>query len=492
MSRRIYLPELESINIKNYTLYPNGLDYTYDFVKGVNLVLGGNGMGKTTFVNIIKFGLIGLYKKAKNFTRTYKDRAIVKRLLYPDDYFRARKDDSVPVNGEATVTLRFKIQEYNFEVCRSLDTGQLLSVLINEECLAGQIIDECRYEGLIEKEQQQFLLYVYEQKIKYYSNLTFDDLIFFVNEILFFGENHSTVLWNEGIDGRTDVQNELFNKYFNEPDLDEERQELLRQARYYDSLSRHRSEDMRVITKLIEKISSINKGGAESPSPSANIVALKNQVEKISEELSSVRDRQVSLNNAMSILQGEINRSSMQASKLDEEKKRIEREMNASLWETLHPQYDIFVRNIQMNHLCPMCSQESKSLLEKVNESPMFCFSCGNEIHQVANMELTAKYKSVISERKSIYQGIASKQHQIHAIEERLSQLDKDFREKDLQRRTLQQQLRELEYQRSILPEPDKLQSLDDERNRLAKEKEENQKKSSVCARKAQALTDRI
>ena len=492
MSRRIYLPELESINIKNYTLYPNGLDYTYDFVKGVNLVLGGNGMGKTTFVNIIKFGLIGLYKKAKNFTRTYKDRAIVKRLLYPDDYFRARKDDSVPVNGEATVTLRFKIHEYNFEVCRSLDTGQLLSVLINEECLAGQIIDECRYEGLNEKEQQQFLLYAYEQKIKYYSNLTFDDLIFFVNEILFFGENHSTVLWNEGIDGRTDVQNELFNKYFNEPDLDEERQELLRQARYYDSLSRHRSEDMRVITKLIEKISSIAKGGAESPSPSVNIVTLKNQIEKIGEELSSVHDRQVCLNNEISILQGEINRSSMQATKLDEEKKRIEREMNASLWESLHPLYDTFIRNIQLNHLCPMCSQESMYLLEKVNESPMHCFSCGNEIHQVANEELAAKYKSVTSEHKNIYQSIANKQHKIHAIEDILSQLDKDFREKDLQRRRLQQQLRELEYQRSILPEPDKLQSLDDERNRLAKEKEENQKKSATCAKKAQALTDRI
>ena len=492
MSRRIYLPELESINIKNYTLYPNGLDYTYNFVKGVNLVLGGNGMGKTTFVNIIKFGLIGLYKKAKNFTRTYKDRAIVKRLLYPGDYFRARKDDSVPVNGESTVTLRFRIKEYNFEVCRSLDTGQLLSVLINEECLIGQIIDEYSYEGLSEKEQQQFLLYEYEQKIKHHSNLTFDDLIFFVNEILFFGENHSTVLWNEGIDGRTDVQTELFNKYFNEPDLDEERQEMLRQARYYDSLSRHRSEDMRVITKLIEKINRSAQDVAESPSPSANIVALRNQIEKIGEELSSVHDRQVYLNNEISILHGEINRSSILATRLDEEKKRIEREMNASLWETLHPLYDTFIRNIQLNHLCPMCSQESESLLEKINESPMHCFSCGNEIHQVANVELTAKYKRVISEHKNIYQSIVNKQHKIHAIEDVLSQLDKDFREKDLQRRTLQQQLRELEYQRSMLPEPDKLQSLDDERNRLAKEKEENQKKSATCAKKAQALTDRI
>ena len=36
MSRQIYLPELLSINIKNYTLYPNGLDYTLP-IGGINL-----------------------------------------------------------------------------------------------------------------------------------------------------------------------------------------------------------------------------------------------------------------------------------------------------------------------------------------------------------------------------------------------------------------------------------------------------------------------
>ena len=492
MSRRIYLPELKRIHIKNYTLYPNGLDYSYDFVKGVNLILGGNGMGKTTFVNIIKFALIGLYKKAKNLTRTYKDRAIVKRLLYPEDYFQARKDDSVPVDGDATVTLNFRIREDDFEVCRSLDTGRLLSGQINGEHLAGEIIDEYHYEELDEDKQQQFLLYQYEQKIQHYSKLTFDDLIFFVNEILFFGESHSTVLWNEGVDGRMDVQNELFNKYFNEPDLDEERQEMQRQARYYDSLARHRSEDMRVITKLIEKINRNTYDGVGYPSPSANIVALKNQIENLGDELSSIRNRQTSLNNEMSILQGEINRCSIQAAELDEAKKRLEREMNASLWETLHPQYDVFVRNIQMNHLCPMCSQESEFLFEKVNESPTNCFACGNKINQTTNAELTDKYKSVASEHKSIYQSIANRQHKICAIEDSLLRLDKDFQEKDFQRRTLQQQLRELEYQRSLLPEPDKLQSLDDERNQLAKEKAENQKRSAECAKRAQELTYRI
>jgi len=62
MSRQIYLPELLSINIKNYTLYPNGLDYTFDFVKGVNLVLGGNGMGKLLLSTLFDMQFLGYTK----------------------------------------------------------------------------------------------------------------------------------------------------------------------------------------------------------------------------------------------------------------------------------------------------------------------------------------------------------------------------------------------------------------------------------------------
>lgn len=492
MSRQIFLPELLSINVQNYTLYPNGLDYTYDFVKGVNLILGGNGMGKTTFVNIIRFALIGLYKKALDLDRTYKDRAIVKRLLYPSNFFSSRGDESILIQSEAKVIVRFAIKDVLFKVCRSLETGQMLSATINGASLGGDILSEERYERLEESEKGRYLLNAYEKKIEEYSNLTFDDLIFFVNEILFFGESHNTVLWNNGVDGKTDVQYELFNKYFSEPALDRERQEMQRQAKYFDSLSRHRSEDMRVLNKLVAKINTISSDSKETVSPTIDIMALKTKIEAIGEDLAAIRSKQESLNNEMSILQGEINRSSMQASKLDEDKKRIEREMNASLWETLHPQYDIFVKNIQMNHLCPMCSQEAEQLLELVNDASTHCFMCGNDIHQSSNEELVTHYKAVTLEHKNIYQSIATKQLKIRALEDSLIQLDKDFREKDLQRRTLQQQLREMEYRRTSSPEPDKLQALDDERNRLEAEKSDFQRKSAECEEKVKELTSRI
>lgn len=492
MSRQIYLPELLSINIKNYTLYPNGLDYTYDFVKGINLVLGGNGMGKTTFVNIIKFGLIGLYRKAKDLTRTYKERAIVRRLLYPTDYFSARKDDTVQVHGEAMTTLCFKVQGVCFVVERSLEDGTLRSVSIDGKSLEGTIIAEDRYERLDEQFQQSYLLYKYEEMIEQYCNLTFDDLIFFVNEILFFGENHTTVLWNDGIDGRTDVQTELFNKYFNEPQLDRERQEMQRQAKYYDSLARHKSEDMRVITKLLDKIKASNSDSATQDSPSVDIIELKSRIEAAAEEMASIQKNQSDMSREIGILQGEINRDSLQANKLDKEKRQIEKEMNASMWETLHPMYNAFVKNIQLNHLCPICSQEAEDLVARVNETPARCFVCGRDIHQTSNEGLSVKYREIAAAHKNLYQGIATKQRRIKAIEENQSLLDNDYREKDLQRRTLLQQLREQEYKRSGSTEPDKLQTLDDEYNKYAQEKAEYQRQSEEYGRKAMELTTRI
>ena len=108
------------------------------------------------------------------------------------------------------------------------------------------------------------------------------------------------------------------------------------------------------------------------------------------------------------------------------------------------------------------------------------------------NEGLSAKYRAIVSAHKAIYQGIANKQRKIKAIEETQSRFDNDYREKDLYRRTLLQQLREQEYRRAGSSEPDKLQALDDEYNKYAREKAEYQKQSEEYESKALELTSRI
>lgn len=494
MSRQIYLPELLSINIKNYTLYPNGLDYTFDFVKGVNLILGGNGMGKTTFVNIIRFGLIGLYKKQRDYTRTYKDKAIIKRQLYPWDFFSARKDERIIIKDEAMVILSFKFNNTKFEVRRSLESGELLSVFVDGDALTGKILSEDKYEKLGKEAQSEYLLYSYELAVLHFSNLSFDDLIFFVNEILFFGESHKTVLWNDGLEGRYDVQNELFNKYFNEPNLDVERQEAQRQARYYDSLSRHKSEDMRVITNLLNKLSrdkenvGVNKGNRNED----DIIRLNNQLLEIKSLLEKVHASRNVISQDISQLQGEINSTSLKAAEVDKEKNQVEKALNTKLWEQLNPQYDVYMKNIQLNHLCPMCNQPDEELVRKAEQETTRCFACNNEIHLTEDKELTLRYKEILSIQKGLYQSIANKQRKIKALETEIEELDHEFKNIDLKRRTIQQQIRELEYKSATTGQPVKLQALYDEYEKYSKEKEEYQKESVKYQTLEQSLTKQI
>ncbi|WP_372935890.1 AAA family ATPase [Mariniphaga sediminis] len=73
---RDYYLVVDLFEYLNFTLYPNGLNFKYDFVNGVNLIVGGNRMGKTTFVNIIKYAIIGHYKEGYDFTRTHLGRKI--------------------------------------------------------------------------------------------------------------------------------------------------------------------------------------------------------------------------------------------------------------------------------------------------------------------------------------------------------------------------------------------------------------------------------
>ena len=45
---KIYLPTLKRVKISNYSLFRKDIDY--EFILGLNLIIGGNGIGKTTFI----------------------------------------------------------------------------------------------------------------------------------------------------------------------------------------------------------------------------------------------------------------------------------------------------------------------------------------------------------------------------------------------------------------------------------------------------------
>ena len=118
MNNAIYLPRLRHLEIVNYSLYNQ--DIKFDFIDGVNLIIGGNGVGKTTFINIIKYALIGLYKKDL-VVRNYQGEKRLSRGVYKNGnmYFRNRTKNT-DADAKAYVKLEFDINDITFVVTRSL------------------------------------------------------------------------------------------------------------------------------------------------------------------------------------------------------------------------------------------------------------------------------------------------------------------------------------------------------------------------------------
>ncbi|MBD98953.1 MAG: AAA family ATPase [Verrucomicrobia bacterium] len=493
----IYLPSLKKLRLKNFTLYPNGLDFEYDFINGVNLIIGGNGMGKTTLINIIKYSIIGNYKKAFDLYRTYQDRKIEGRKSHSIDYFKNRLDSSFQVEGEPSVSIEFSINKTEFIVERTLSELSLSAVKIKSgkdiTVLEGDIIPQYKYDNLEPSSRAKHLYYNYEQAISKASNISFDDLIFFVNEILFFGEDHRTILWNDGYSG-FDVQNELFNKYFNEPKLDLERQEAERQAKYMDSLSRHRSEDIKAIRKILDKIENKNKD-KEEQSLEENRVKLVDKVESLDKKILNLKTIIESSELKVKTLNNQLNELSLKESGILRSKKAIEKKINEGKWLKQHEDYSLHYQNIVTNGLCPMCSNEleEKFISETLNSSNQ-CFLCNNQILQPNKEEEENELKIQDNLLRDAYTQIGNTQKLLIEEENRLNDHDKVFKDLTNSKRQASSNLRDVEYELSQLnPESkNKLQEFYDEIAELEKLKNDYAEKSKDERSKANEISKRI
>ena len=489
--RQIYLPNLKKIRIQNFSLYPNGLDFQYDFINGVNLIIGGNGMGKTTFVNIIKYAVIGHYKKRYGFTRTYKDRKIEKRISYPPEYYKNREDKAINLEAKSTVTIEFKIDKDYFVVERFLGDLYLKSVLVNDKKLHGDLIRQDKYDQLKDNKKIAYLYHKYEQKVSAASNIAFDDLIFFVNEILFFGEEHKTILWDED---NSNVQGELFSKYFNEPNLDRKRQEADREAQYYDSLARHRSEDMRAINKVLKQIEEKNSEIVEEKSLERQLLELRKQVENLENQIDLKQDERRRVEDQISRLNNRLNVLSKEENELDENKKILEHKILGSKWRKLHKNYDAYFQSIKLNEICPMCNQDlHDDFVQKRVLFPDNCYLCSQKIEQMDSGKFTKQYEDLHNQLSERYSMVIHTQQELEQKEKFINGLDLEFRELASHKRELQIELRLLEYnsQKSETP-TNELQAFYDEIEDLQKQKKILQEKSRKERKKFDDISEKI
>ena len=126
-----------------------------------------------------------------------------------------------------------------------------------------------------------------------------------------------------------------------------------------------------------------------------------------------------------------------------------------------------------------MCNQPNDEFVEKVANNSDCCFACNSSINEntEADTILKKRFDEISTHRKTLYQSINSKKRSIQNIEQQIINLDAEFAKIELERRTIQQQVRELEYENAMSDNSqNSIQPFLDEVNRLTQQKEAYQK----------------
>lgn len=193
----INFPVFERICVRNYAMYGTSdspvLDHT--FRTGVNVIVGINGLGKTTLLNILLRSLTGASDVPGDDELGEKKR----RLVAADRHWFRRRVPDDAVN--AKVTVWFHLGAHFFEVTRSLANLDILELWVDQQLVppARPVELEATYRDIT---------------MRAAGLASFDDLVFLLRYVVFYLEDRRSLVWD------TSAQGEILSILFGERGAD--------------------------------------------------------------------------------------------------------------------------------------------------------------------------------------------------------------------------------------------------------------------------------
>lgn len=177
----VRLPLFERLEVRGYGLFPGQMadpGLSAEFLPGLTLILGANGLGKTTIVEILfrlltgPFDIAGLESGEALGTRSLEPRRLQQASL---SVFARRVADSA---RNATATLAFRIGEHRLVIERSLGNLTLVSFLVDD---ADRGVEEREYQSTVSE-----LMGVWG----------FGDWILALHHLIFYFEDRRDLVWD--------------------------------------------------------------------------------------------------------------------------------------------------------------------------------------------------------------------------------------------------------------------------------------------------------
>ena len=219
---KIVFPKIHRVVIRNLSVYTQRPEIQLEVLDGVFCLAGANGLGKSTFIAALNFGLTG---RVPDPNRTFLsvDEYYEDTEVFSKNYFDGR------VRGigreSAEIELGFTVGDHVYTIVRGLfEPGRLRSLQIIgpnfENSIAGT---------------PEALQGIYESRLPVHMGLrSFEQFAFLQHFVLTFDERRALAFWEKNV-----LQAALFLTFGNEPEVAAEAEDARRQAERLDSLARN-------------------------------------------------------------------------------------------------------------------------------------------------------------------------------------------------------------------------------------------------------------
>jgi DNA repair exonuclease SbcCD ATPase subunit len=244
-------PKIEQIIIRNFSLYTKGetiIEINENINNGVYCRAGANGLGKTTFLNIINFGLTGLVL-SPNSSFFSPDQIQKRNSRFTDNYFNGRVKERHKQDAEVELLLR--VNDRYYKICRGFFEKDSLRILDIFWIKNNKKIVSVKTSGFSPGEMNE----MYKNEITKDMGIeNFDNFVFMQLYVLTFDESRRLIFW----DDRTSLN--VLSISFNAK-LDDAKKliDIGRKVEKYDSDGRNNRWQATQIKKRIDSITSIDE-----------------------------------------------------------------------------------------------------------------------------------------------------------------------------------------------------------------------------------------
>lgn len=418
--KQIHLPHLKRIRIDNYYLYQQCPSFEFHFKDGISAIIGGNGIGKTTFVEIVIYCLVGyqrIYKEkarkdAKNTDLIVKDKT---------DFFRVRIDDKYD-KTIAAAYLEFDLNNNKVIIGRSLFEDKVIHLDIN-----GEKITPCTEES-------------YEKLITSISGIsTFRAFEEIIRTFLFFDELRKNIAWDP------DTQDKILRILLFDEEYFLRFEQLEKEVIRWDSIGRHESENRRIEKESLEKLENeknqvLKQNNKDEIRNSIdNLYMQKNELEIQISELQAHIEEKLEVfnnyNNELNILVAEEEEIQIELDEKNKQVDKLETKLFSSMYNKLPNFYINVERAIKEKGKCLICGAESKQIqrmaIEKVTAKQ--CLVCSSEVlpQEELDPQIINTLNDLNQSKNDLVNRIKNKQIEITELDAKIQVINKTRVEQD-------------------------------------------------------------